>query len=563
MGNFKSLDIFGQNFAFNVNKEEKKYKTNTGALVSIICIVMTSLGAYIFTTDYSDTTSPRVTLSSEFLNSYPKIDAHASNFVPVVAAFNRTGLLQSSEFHKFTTPIASKIEFKSNPETGAPELAVVASQKMINCKDADLDEDDIEETVEKSGASDLYHKGYLLCPENMGDNNFWTIQGSADYMPYSYISLDFFPCSLPDPSQCAKMEEVVQYQLDLTMSYNTYKLDQKENPIQRLFAFEKLISAFNPASTNVGHMTFKTIRIMDEDKDFVKPKLNTQFYSFGEIKAHSTYRPGNLYCDAASILKEICPPYITIQIKSGHEVETVLRVYPKLFSMISELGGFGDLIFILIGFLYFSFNSFYFNRYYERRISNKEIDKALLRIRKGDLTKENLKQGKRDYQKKKLSSFNIMKNTAKAEGISLVMLDPAYRKVLETIPLLEHLKQPEEEEISFEAAMKAVIKSHPENDLQKRIKKRLEFLMDDSNSKKCSNVEEVKKEKKNKVRGKPKGKMKEEDDHKIEVIDLNLDDDEVDETLRNDEKVESERMLKSIRKSKFNMRRNLIKRKVY
>lgn len=483
MGVIEKLDIFGQPFAFNVTQERRKYRTNTGAFVTIVCVILTSLGAYIFFSDYLETTSPRVTISSEFLNNYPEIRTFDHSFIPFLSFFSNSGSLPISELSKYVTISVSKIELQLDPLTSQPAMVVKASQNFVNARNAKLssNKEDFENFLEASGAKGLYDGDFLLSPEDMLDEDFWTIQGSANYLPFTFITLNIFPCSLPDPTQCAPIEDLIQYEVKLSVVFNSYKLDVKHNPVYRLFTFESLVAALNPAAFTVGQVIFKRVEILNEDLDFAKPDVASNFFSIGKAKSHAKFRPGNVYCDTATILAGLCAPYNQILIKSGHEVETVLRLYPKLFGMISELGGFGDLIFIFLGFFYFFYNDYFMKKFVQKnffRGKTEHIEKVKNHAKK--LDEEALKKLKDEYMEEKTSGVEILRKSTQFEGLTLATLDPYYRKTLELIPLLERLKDKrfsQRKKVAPEDALAKVLSSKPKNMVQELIKKKVSSLM--------------------------------------------------------------------------------------
>lgn len=292
----QNFDVFGTNFTFSVSKEQSKYKTKLGALVSIVCIIFTLFGFYVFTGNYLDITSPRVTISSQMTNIYPKIQLFDENFGPVFNFLGNTGFLSATNLTKYLTPMAVKMEMKFNALTQKAELTPVATQNLVSCRNAKLGRDDLQNTLEEAGFKQYYEADYIFCAENMADLDFWNVEGSGNYLPYSFISILFYPCTLPNPADCAPLPGLVQYDIRFSVSYQDYLLDNKENPIKRLFKFGKMTFSLNPTSFQVGQIDFKKIRIVDEDKDFSKPHLNKEFFSLGTLKSYSKFRDGSVHC---------------------------------------------------------------------------------------------------------------------------------------------------------------------------------------------------------------------------------------------------------------------------
>lgn len=365
---FYELDLFSEPFEYNITGKMGSFKTKTGAIFSLIFMTLLSFGGYLFFSEYSDTTTPRVMINKETQNTFPKINLHGEKIIIGGPLQSRTKMLHTSELEKYFTGVVTKFERRINVQTGKVETVVKGTQKIVDGKKSKDGEDDITELLNSVGALPYYIGGFIFVPEDLSDDEFWTIEGNKESLPYSYVTITFYPCSLPDPTQCVPIESLVEYEFSLCVAYLTFKLNQKENPLFRLFEYDVLSTGFNPATLTKTEISMKKVRIMDEDRDFVSPRLNSEFYNLGKIDSHSKFRHLEIYCTSASIQDGTCVPYATITFKSGNEVQTVLRVYPKLFSTISELGGFGDLIFIFFGFFVYTYNQSQLKKYVKNSV---------------------------------------------------------------------------------------------------------------------------------------------------------------------------------------------------
>lgn len=233
--------------------------------------------------------------------------------------------------------------------------------------------------------------------------------------------------------------------------------------------------SLNPVTFTKHEIIMKEVQIMDEDKDFVKPRLNSKFYNPEKFESYSKYRPLGIHCTSASIQDGTCIPYGTITIKSGNEVHTILRVYPKLFSSLSELGGFGGLIFILLNFLVYFINKFQMEKYIKKSVPNIDSLGKYGRDYEKELDKEEIEK---KILEEKMSSFEIMTTTTTFEGFCLAVLDQnSYEESLNLIPYLERISGKEEEKIDPQFALEQVLKSQPKNELEKLIKEKIEELI--------------------------------------------------------------------------------------
>lgn len=485
---FRDLDIFSQSFTYSLTSKKKEFQTKTGALFSLLFVVVLSLGAYFYISKYTDTTSPRVTIIKEAQNIYPKINLHSEQIIPGATLQSRANMLHVSELNKYLTGIITKFERKMNEKTGKVETLVKGTQKIVNAVETIAGEGNFEENISDSGASRYFTGGFIYSPEDMSDNEFWTIEGNEKSLPYSFITFTLYPCSLPDPTQCAPIESVIEYDYSFALTSLSYKIKEKKNPIFRLFEYDILSAALNPVAFTKNDIIMKKIRIMDEDTDFVKPRLNSEIHNVGKIESYSKFRSLGVYCSSASIQEGTCVPYTTITIKSGNEVHTVLRVYPKLFNSLSELGGFSDLITIFL-----SFVVYLFNRSQLEKFTLKSAVPSIESLGKYKrVQKEKMSEGEVEKKllKEKMSSFDVMKTTTMFEGFCSALMDQSYEESLNLIPFIERISGNNQEKIDPEIAIEHVLKSEPKNQLEHSIKVKLELLINPNIIKECEEKEE-------------------------------------------------------------------------
>lgn len=367
----KSFDIFGQDFSFNATKSTSKYQTNCGASLTLVCILVTMAAFLNFTSEYLSTDNPRVTISSERKNKYPDVNLVENEFLPSLGFVNVTRALPSTELDRFLTMVAVKIELKFNSGEVQGTYTPISTQNFVDCQNSKNSEY-IAELAKQSGSYQMFKLGLINCPEDPTDTDFWSVRGVPNDLPFYYISYMVYPCSLPDPTQCATAEEVSKLEMTNSFASRFYKLSDKKNPVKLLFEYNRFTVALDPSRIGVSRMHFANVKIMDEDIDFKNAGLNKEFFKIGNIYTYSKARPASIHCTKLQIMTGVCIPYVETRIMSGSNEETVLRVYPKLFSTISELGGFGDLIFIAVGMIYFWYNNYYFNKQEEGEILREE-----------------------------------------------------------------------------------------------------------------------------------------------------------------------------------------------
>lgn len=204
------------------------------------------------------------------------------------------------------------------------------------------------------------------------------------------------------------------------------------------------------------------------------------------MKSYSKFRDGSVHCTLQMMSEKKCIPFAQITISSGSEIETVSRLYNKFFSMISEFGGFGDLIFIFVGFLYVFYNSFFMSKFVIKKFADKEGEEFDEMLLERNVNKEKLEKVKKDYVEEKLTGIDLLKNSALIEGLAYSTLDRDYITTLEIIPLLAKIVEEtkgrnnimKKKTRSPVLAIENVLEKEPSNDIEKLVKESLVRIME-------------------------------------------------------------------------------------
>lgn len=438
--NLKKADSFGEAFAFNVSKGVSRFQTNCGAVITFICFAITFLALYIFTAEYLETEKPKVTISSETSNIYPKINLIKNEFMPILVFVNNNQLVPASMMAKFATIVMTKVTYEADPANPTKgKITPYGNINFVDCRSSKIEKGVIDRAVKESGTQIFYDFGFTLCPETMKDDKFWEVEGAGTNLPYAHILLRFYPCSLPDSTQCATLPELLTMETRFSTLSRTYKLSEKENPIKTLYFGDRLIFGFNQNTNQQFYLGMKKVQIFNEDKDFADAKLHTEFFAMDDTYSFSKYRDGSIHCLPTALLTGTCPSYVDILLKSGSKIETVSRIYPKLFNTISELGGFSDLVFLIAGFAYAFYNSHYYNKWLKKKLLSKKDQETCQKFAKKfnrNVSQEKFKEAAEEFIEGEMSGIDLVKSKNISEAICASM-SPQHARVFSVLPFLK------------------------------------------------------------------------------------------------------------------------------
>ena len=181
-------------------------------------------------------------------------------------------------------------------------------------------------------------------------------QGSKFNLPYRRLRYRIYPCSLPNPADCASFQELASAHFFNFGIYEIGNYSDKVNPII-LFGDAEQNAPFSIASTAVMTTYFKKNFIYDDDRGLFNARLTHTYVDSAKfITTLKTRLNPTIYCTAAQIEGGLCEPYMELIWRSSFEKTMIQRRYLTVFDVISEIGGFWDLITYGILLIYFAYN---------------------------------------------------------------------------------------------------------------------------------------------------------------------------------------------------------------
>ena len=367
-----SIDIYATKFEFKY-RAKQTYKTVFGSFLTLIFFFLTGLSVYTFVSGYMDTENPQVTVSLESAQEYSAMSLADEGISFSLMLFNGTHFFNSTTLSRYVTLKALITRFDVHNVTG---------EGLLNQTLADIVEcDKIEEEFRQPSLEEAYKSGNLnhyysqsYCPKLRAEH--WTLQGSATKPPYNYVSLLILPCSLADTRECANLKE-----LSVTYAFINY-VSKSLNFTEKLKSVKSILDTdtqvlLNPSASNNKMFYFKENIVLDDDQDYRDPHTSNRFINVEKILSTSGARDGSTSCTPQQIKDVICFPYVIVDLKYGGKISRIHRKYEKLFATISEIGGFGDLIYIALGILYLVYNRFVYERWLRGQIIPKEFQNTI------------------------------------------------------------------------------------------------------------------------------------------------------------------------------------------
>ena len=196
----------------------------------------------------------------------------------------------------------------------------------------------------------------VLIFSDVGPNDLY-ITGSKFKLPYRRLRYKIYPCSLPNPADCASFTDMAEFIFGDYGFFKGANYSKKADPLKAHPDSDNTIP-LTVAETVVSTTYLKTNFIYDDDRDFMDERQTHSYVDADKIKfvTKSRLNP-TIYCTAAQIEEGSCEPYMILIWRSSFDKTVIQRRYTTPFQAFSEIGEFCDLIVYGIMAIYFSYNT--------------------------------------------------------------------------------------------------------------------------------------------------------------------------------------------------------------
>ena len=362
------FDIFGRKFSFNALKDSSKYTTAFGGLLSIIWIVMTSVVSLVIIMNYLDTTKPVVSVNKVRLERPLMLnftdDASSINIGWSFILFNGKKFLTVEETSRYVTFGAN---FYRTYRSGDKELTEVIPMNVLECRKA-TDQVTRKKVVQsysaitkKNGKNFFnYFKEFLVCSQTLPGLDY--TEGTRFKLPFARTILSIYPCSLPDQTQCASSLELSKLQIGINMVVKVANYTQKRDPVGVFFDSDATFYVDIASKTRITNILKKNF-IYDDDIGIIGDRFTHSFIDVDKVKSITGARLSrSTSCSKQQISVGLCEAYVETTMVSSIDKTVIKRNYKQFFGVISEIGGFNDIIIYCVWSIFFFYNIYFYRR---------------------------------------------------------------------------------------------------------------------------------------------------------------------------------------------------------
>ena len=319
------------------------------------------------------TNSPVATVSTLYSRQAPRFDLYKEKIF-IHAGFRNRGIIYPtkagmSQINRFITVKGSILRHKVNSKTGTKELDYVLQLNYKPCSQI-LDKRVIED-FQWHEQSRLLAENLGICPEIEGGQEKYFIDSKPQDPPNHMLVLNFYPCSLPNPADCASPEEFQGAEILLSKTKKAFDNSNFEKPLEAVVEFEG-INIISPETSKYLFYKVRDNEVWDDTRDFFDTTLRSKsagyYFDYRDTRKRD---PGQLHCQASVLNNPYdisCRPYLALSLESSGEKQVIVRSYPKFFMVLGEIGGTAEILIMVVVLFYTRYNAYYLKRYIKNEV---------------------------------------------------------------------------------------------------------------------------------------------------------------------------------------------------
>ena len=332
-------------------------------MITIFWLSLVSIVSFVIVREYLDTTKPVISVNRVRLEKPSRLDRNGT-YSTVYMFIDNTKSLSAEESKRYVT-LDSR--YLRTTKVGDQEITQVETNWVGKCTESTNQDskndffNDLEKLSvnSKINYTELFAEN-ILCVNFEKDQTIF--EGSRSHLPFHRPLMEIYPCSLPDPTQCASPQELSVFHIIIVSSIYIARYKEKKNPLQVTIDVDT--SLFVDIASKTKITTFvKMNQIYDDDIGIIDERHTHSFLDTDRVKAVTGTRLSqSIYCSKQQITAGLCEPYMTFEWRSSFDRMVIQRRYKQFFGVISEIGGFNDLIIYCLLAGYMLYNSYSYKR---------------------------------------------------------------------------------------------------------------------------------------------------------------------------------------------------------
>ena len=223
-----SLDVLGDKFKIGFPTITGRTQSTLGGILTIL-MSLTSMSIFVLImSQYFLKEAPIVMTSSEFGSQIASFQLYDENLYFPFAFAKGSNFVKATEMKRFLTVKIIVVEAAFNPSNQRFDITPFREFDFIPCT----------ETKDPNVLDVLYKVVSLpefvelnICPDFQGQEQDFEVFDNYENYTHKWVSIKVYPCTLPDPSQCASAEELKGLRVDYGFPFKLLETSDSDNPV--------------------------------------------------------------------------------------------------------------------------------------------------------------------------------------------------------------------------------------------------------------------------------------------------------------------------------------------
>ena len=336
----QSVDFLGSKFKIGYSTVTGKFQTKLGGYLTILMGLLSTSMFFVVMSQYFSKAAPVVMTSSESGSRENSFNLYEGNlYLPILLTLGPIGI-PAAQVRRYATikAFVEMLHFKPQSNTHAFNITPFMSFDYKPCSEI---EDPHMKAYVDSFVSLPGFRDAIWCPDFRGLHKEFV--SSVSYITYisRWASVKIYPCSLPDPSQCAPISELNIMKAEYGYPSKLLKPSDYKNPVDNA-PIRRAIHV-DPRSIKMIKELVVLNRVFDDTMSLVPPQLKEEYTTLQQESIDTRVRDHTqLHCSKVEIDKGYlgkCLEYIFFEYYPSEEVLVTTRSYKSLTAMLGEFGG--------------------------------------------------------------------------------------------------------------------------------------------------------------------------------------------------------------------------------
>ena len=366
-----SLDFNGTDFNLEFPSNNGKFQSKFGGYLSLIISFTVILTFILSVSQLFSDNSPVVNITPEFNDGNVLINLYEEDVIsPIMFKKGNKLISTPEELSRYFTVKFFAMDWYFDDAATRYKVESSTEYRLTTCSKVGGQHPRVTTLVDNLFENSKSLKKYLFCPDLGDKKELYKVKARQGSIDFSFIRARFYPCSLPDASNCATPAELDQIEVSFYSNYKVLDASDYEQPIKYTPKKHKL--RMDRSSRKIFKYTLNDNFIVDDSTQIKSSQTGDKFAVLLLEKDNKSSRDASVTrCTAAQLAPGYftrCSYYIEAEYRPRTNLFKIRRSYKKASVMLGEFGGYLKLLMSVVFLLYSAVTSKSMKKYLAKKI---------------------------------------------------------------------------------------------------------------------------------------------------------------------------------------------------